>query len=227
MTCPRSLISANSRKVSPARGFPDTTKRLFQLGSTLESVEYRGVVSTIRPMPTTSGREPSVEAKEIGAADLPPFGYISAPGRTVWIDPKVLIDKAHQFLRPFDIVLIIKCSVGKVGIVPPDVPPPGPGAWVAGQSAIVLRTKKNAIDPRALAVQLRSPVGQEVLKTVVSGATIPLIQLKLLMNLPVFVPTVEQAQQAGDVLEREAQLQREIDSLRRAQAEVAKDLWTL
>jgi type I restriction enzyme M protein len=205
----------------------DTTKRIFELISTVKSVEYRDVVATIRPMPTISEIEGAVEGKEIGAADLPPFGYINAPGRPVFIDPQVAENNVQQFLRPFDIVLIIKGSVRKTGIVPSDVPPPGPGGWVAGQSAIVLRAKKDAIDPRALAIQMRSPVGQEVLRTVVSGATIPLIQLKLLMNLPVFVPDSATAQRAVEALGQETNLQREIDRLRQAQAEVAKGLWTL
>ena len=50
-----------------------------------------------------------------------------------------LEENADQFLRPDVIVLIIKGSVGKVGIVPTDVPESDPGGWVAGQSAIVLR----------------------------------------------------------------------------------------
>jgi hypothetical protein len=37
-------------------------------------------------------------------------------------------ENADRFLRPYDIVLIIKGSVGKVGIVPSDVPEPGPGS---------------------------------------------------------------------------------------------------
>src|ERR1035437_4394018 len=207
--------------------FPDTTKRLFELVSTEKSVEYRDVVDTIRPMPTTSAKGGFVEGKEIGAADLPAFGYISTPGRTVFIDRQVAENNTQQFLRPLDIVLIIKGSVGKVGIVPEDVPPPGPGGWVAGQSAIVLRSKGNEIDPRALAVQIRSPLGQEVLRMVVSGATIPLIQLKLLMNLPVFVPDVKTTKRATEALKQEAHLQREIDRFQKAQAEVANDLWKL
>jgi type I restriction enzyme M protein len=57
-------------------------------------------------------------------------------------------ENADQFLRPYDIVLIIKGSVGKVGIVTTDVPEPQvPGGWVAGQSAIVLRAKQDVFDP--------------------------------------------------------------------------------
>jgi hypothetical protein len=88
-------------------------------------------------------------------------------------------------------IVIVKGSVGKIGIVPPNVPEPGPGAWVAGQSAIVLRQRDNPqveIDPRVLLVQLRSPIGQELLTGIVSGASIPLIQLRELMRLPVPLP---------------------------------------
>lgn len=149
------------------------------------------------------------------------------PGRAVLITSQTAEKNAAQFLRPLDLVLIIKGSVGKVGIVPQDVPPPGPGGWVAGQSAIVLRSKDRAIDPRAVAVQLRSQMGQEVLKFAVTGSTIPLIPLKMLLSLPVFVPDIETAREAIDALERETQIQREIDQLRRRQAEFAEDLWKL
>jgi type I restriction enzyme M protein len=62
--------------------------------------------------------------------------------------------------------------VGKVGIVPTDVPEPGPGGWVAGRSAIGLRCKQDAFDPRAIEVQLGSETGQNVLKLATTGATI-------------------------------------------------------
>jgi type I restriction enzyme M protein len=165
---------------------------------------------------------------EIGAAELPPLGYIRTAGRTVWVAPQVAEKNAEQFLRPLDIVLIIKGSVGKVGIVPHYVPPPGPGGWVAGQSAIVLRvTPSSTVDPRTLALQLRSPFGQELLKGIVSGATIPLIQLRELTRLPVLVPDLETARRAGEALEEESRIQGEIDRLREAQAEAARDMWTL
>lgn len=126
-----------------------------------------------------------------------------------------------------DIVLIIKGSVGKVGIVPQDVPLPGPGGWAAGQSAIVLRAKDNRIDPRAMAVQIRSPRGQEVLNFAITGATIQLVPLKMLMKLPIFVPDLQTARQAAEVLGQETKIQYEIDRLRQSRAMLASDLWQL
>ncbi len=206
---------------------PIASRRLRSLMEKAQTASLGDVIKTVRPMPTTAEKENALEALEVGASELTPLGFISTPGRTVSIARQVAEKSVEQFLRPLDVVLIIKGSVGKVGIVPQDVPPPGPGGWVAGQSAIVLRAKTNTIDPRALALQLRSPFGQELLNGVVSGATIPLIPLRELMRMQVLVPTLDTARRAGDALEEESRIQGEIDRLRRAQAEVAKDLWTL
>ena len=206
---------------------PAAKKRVLQLIRNRDCRLLGELVFTVRPMPTITATQDSIEAREIGAADLPPFGYITTPGRSVLIDRLVSGNNAKQFLRPLDLVLIIKGSVGKLGIVPKEVPPPGPGGWVAGQSAIVLRSNESVIDPRAMAVQLRSKLGQEVLKFATTGATIPLIPLKMLLKLPIFVPDRETVQKAVDALEQETKLQREIDRLHQAQTEFAKDLWTL
>jgi type I restriction enzyme M protein len=206
---------------------PAAKKRVLQLIRNRDCRLLGELVFTVRPMPTITATQDSIEAREIGAADLPPFGYITTPGRSVLIDRLVSSNNAKQFLRPLDLVLIIKGSVGKLGIVPKEVPPPGPGGWVAGQSAIVLRSNESVIDPRAMAVQLRSELGQEVLKFATTGATIPLIPLKMLLKLPIFVPDRETVQKAVDALEQETKLQREIDRLHQAQTEFAKDLWTL
>ena len=142
------------------------------------------------------------------------------------IDPKARADA--QVLCPNDIVLIVKGSVGKVGIVSGDDEPEEACAWIAGQSAIVLRVREGSrIDPRALFMQLRSPLGQQLLKGIVSGATIPLIQLKELRKLPVILPDAVTQQRAIDALEAEAVLARQIHQLREEQAFQASSLWQL
>lgn len=206
----------------------DSKRRLQKILKASETVALDDVMDTIRPMPTSSDEDNVINVQEIGAADLPPMGYIVKPGRNVRVDASVAAKSTRQFLQPFDIILIVKGSVGKVGIVPQDVPPPGPGGWVAGQSAIVLRTRPNSpIEARALAMQLRSPIGQELLDGIVSGATIHLIQLRELAQLAVMVPSREIADRATAALDEEAALQREIDGLRWKQAQIAADLWQL
>jgi len=224
-----SEVLANNAQLQANRYvLPETKKRLQAKLASAKIAVLGDLVTTVRPMPTTSNEEDSIDALDVGAADLPPFGYISAPGRPVKVESQVALKSEHQFLHPYDIVLIVKGSVGKVGIVPTNVPPPGPGGWIAGQSAIILRAdQKEYIDPRVLALQLRSPLGKELLSGIVSGAAIQLIQLKELIHLSILIPDLNTANHAIKALEREAELQQQIERLRQEQAQAAADIWTL
>jgi type I restriction enzyme M protein len=214
---------------------PDQARQLKALLSRSEVAALGDLVSTVRPMITSSRQsnidhhaEDLIAVCEVGAADLPTMGYIRAAGRQQQIPAEIANKNKDQFLRADDIVLIIKGSVGKVGIVPQEAPPPGLGGWVAGQSGIVLRVNETSkIEAKVLTLMLRSPFGQELLKSISSGATIPLIQLKELLRLQVPVPDAVTAEEARSALEGEAEIQSEIDFLQHKQASLAKSLWPL
>jgi len=215
---------------------PATIARAQAILSSAKTVRLEEVADFFRAPPITGEAEASIAEDpgddsslpifEIGASDLPEFSYVTRPGRRVVIDPKARADA--QVLCPNDIVLVVKGSVGKVGIVFGDDEPEESCAWIAGQSAIVLRVREaSRIDPRALFMQLRSPLGQQLLKGIVSGASIPLIQLKELRKLPVILPDAATQQRAIDALEAEAVLARQIHQLREEQAFQASSLWQL
>lgn len=207
---------------------PESTRKTEQLLASSPTMKLGDIVSILRPMPTTSSDE-AVKAWEVGAADLPEFAYIAPPIKKVGIDPTTAQRSRHQFLQPLDIVIIIKGSVGKIGIVPSDVPPHGEGGWVVGQSAVILRVNDpNIIDPRTLALYLRSPLGRELLDGVaVKGATIPLIQQRELQRLPVVIPPKEEAAEISSILDEQAKIQQQIEQLRTQQIELAQRFWTL
>lgn len=207
---------------------PASRKRAFDLLARSTTKTLGTLVQSIRPLASSPEADHGVEAFEVGAQDLPEYGYIVDPGRSVRIEQALAEKAADQFLRARDIVLIIKGSVGKVGIVSDQAPPPGPGGWVAGQSSIVLRCQPGSkVDPRVLALQLRSPLGQELLSSIVSGATIPMIQLRELMKLQVMVPSLLESQEAAEALDREASLQNDIARIRNELAGVSAKLWAL
>ena len=207
---------------------PEGTRRLLEVVSAAQTVTLGELVQTIRPMNTKLGKGEPIEVCEIGAADLPPFGYIRQPGRTLQMDSYVSAMSEDQFLQENDVVLIVKGSVGKVGIVPDDAPGPGKGGWVAGQSCIILRVKDQAkVDAKTLAVQLRSEMGQSLLKNIVSGATIPLIQLRELLAMPILLPSIEEQRRASQTLEEEDRVQQQINKLRRRQSRLASGLWSI
>ncbi|MGZ8982981.1 MAG: N-6 DNA methylase [Methylotenera sp.] len=206
----------------------DSSKRIQTILSSQKTVPLGDLVSTVRPMPTVQESQQYIEALEVGAADLPKFGYIRTTGRAVKIDADIAQKNKHQFLKPLDIILIVKGSVGKIGIVPMNVPEHGSGSWVAGQSATILRVDdQSKINPRTLSLYLRSELGQELLKTIISGATIQLIQLRELLRLPIAVPSLEDQSTIASALDEEAAIQDEIDLQIKKQAKVAANFWNL
>lgn len=204
----------------------DSRKRLEKQLSGLRKIQLGDIARTVRSIPLGSIESKPIAAMEIGAADLSQFGYIAPKGKTISVDENLAKRYEDCFLRPLDIVLIVKGSVGKIGIVPEDVPGSGNGGWVAGQSAIVLRVHPEYC-AQSLFVQLRSPMGQELLAGIVSGATIKLIQLRELMKLEVVQSTSDQDTKSREIIDSEERLEREIQKIRVEQESLSKNVWKL
>lgn len=221
-----SEVQANDFNLEVSRYLLDqTAQRLQQRLQSDETVVLGEVAEILRPLPLLRDGE-GIGVHEVGAGDLPLYGYIDCASREVTVEAGIAKRNAHQFLKPFDVVLIIKGSVGKVGIVPADCPPVGEGGWVASQSAIVLRGRRNdPLEAHALAVQLRSAVGQELLKMITSGASIPLIQVRELQQMRLFAFDDETAKQAQVALATEADIHDQIRALEERLAAVSADLW--
>jgi hypothetical protein len=81
------------------------------------------------------------------------------------------------------------------------------------------------VDPRALALQLRSQFGQQLIGQIVSGATIPFIQIRELMRLSVLVPDKQTSAAAAQALAKEGEVQQQIEALKKQLEEVTADLW--
>ncbi|OWF65093.1 hypothetical protein B6A14_04580 [Polynucleobacter hirudinilacicola] len=204
----------------------DSRKRLEKQLSGLRKIQLGDIARTVRAIPLGSIESKPIAVMEIGAADLSQFGYIAPKGKTISVDENLAKRYEDCFLRPLDIVLIVKGSVGKIGIVPADVPGPGNGGWVAGQSAIVLRVHPEYC-AQSLFVQLRSPMGQELLAGIVSGATIKLIQLRELMKLEVVQSTSDQDTKSREIVDSEERLERGIQKIRVEQESLSKNIWKL
>ncbi|WP_083488322.1 N-6 DNA methylase [Stenotrophomonas koreensis] len=208
----------------------ESQRRLQGHMQRLETAELGEVAELLNPVPNKDRNQEgpeAIEVLEVGAQDLPANGYIKTPEKKVNIVLPVRRSGSGNdvFLRPGDVVLITKGSTGKVGIVPEDVPPAGKGGWIAGQSAIVLRSSDGKADLRWLGLWLRSKMGQGVLSGITSGSTIPMISIQTLRKLEVPVVALADQSRAGEVLQHEMQLQARIDELREEQSGLAENLW--
>lgn len=183
------------------------------------------LVEFIRPVPVIpsgSDTEDGIEVLEVGAGDLIEQDYIRQPTK------KVRLTALKNTLQPLDILISVKGSVGKVGLVPASAGQP----WVAGQTCLVLRLPDESIrtghhSPWSLFVYLRSALGKACLQRIVSGAAVPLIQLRELRKLPIVMPTAEQAAHTQQVFMEIVGIQLEIDDLRSRQDSLAGECWPL
>ena len=189
--------------------------------------ELAELVTVVRPLPTSS-EESAVPAMEVGPGDFPEFGYAHLPGREIRVAEVALSKGRKQFLCPFDIAIAVKGSVGKVAIFPPELDPGETVGWVAGQSCLVLRVNdKCMIDPRVLFSFLKSEVGQAQLRQIVSGASVPLIQLRELEKIKIPIPELPEQKKTIEVFERIVEIERLVTKSRDEQRHLSNAIWTI
>lgn len=228
---PVSEILANDAVLQVDRYVMAKEQRAAQAAlEAMPTVALDDAVNSYSPIPNKDrgvDSDDAMEVYEVGAADLPPTGYVRHPEKkvTVRLTSRRSGYGDEVFLRAHDLVLITKGSTGKIGIVPDNVPPPGPGGWIAGQSAVILRSRDPRFDARGLGLWLRSDMGQQLLAGIKAGATVPLISLATLRKLMVPALTPEWIGRAINALRCEDEIQHQIEALEQEQRGIASALW--
>lgn len=186
-----------------------------------QDINYALVEST---RPHRRGVESGLEVLEIGAADIPVRGYVDKPLKTALLSEEI---PSINFAKYKDIVIVIKGSVGKVGIISSYAPSPGKGGWVLGQSAIIVRVNSDAIDPDSLLIYLRSKIGQSLLNNITSGSTIPFIKISDLKEIPIIIPDKKTQEDMSNTLETEDKISQKIKKLQDDQVALTDGVWNI
>lgn len=224
---PLSEVAANDYQLQVARYLiPEEQQKIRSMLDGAEMVPLGQLVQILRPPAAKSKPSSDVLLREVGVSDLSPYGYVEQASRQISVDRELAKKLAKYHLRPLDIVLTIKGSVGKVGLISEailgsDVP------WVAGQSSITLRVIGPNVDPRALFLLLRSPLGQALISGIVSAGTVPFIQTRELEALALPLPSVVQQAEVVAVLREEAVIQEQIAHLQDQLAKLSAPLWAI
>lgn len=200
---------------------------MIALDRALASTEMRqlgDIANIIRPIASTQDFD-LVQALEVGAADIFENGFIPIPTKPVTVADRRGRGE-DQFLRPNDIVMVIKGSVGKVSIAPRDTPLAGPGGWVVGQSMAILRTNEGG-DPYQLVVFLRSGIGQEQIRRIVAGAAIPFLQMRELRQIRIPAANSKMAVLSHKIIAKQDSLRQQIASLEAELKSVKCEQWEL
>jgi len=131
--------------------------------------------------PHSDEEKPIVVVRELAYGDLRGYGFLREPKKSIGL---VYSDGlSDRFLKPYDVIVANRGgSLGKVTIVPPDVPDSGEGGWIAGGNFFVLRRYKGHYPLSCyLAYQLRTDIMMGVMS---AEATKSILSKSSLLNFP-------------------------------------------
>lgn len=155
------------------------------------------VVEMVRPINLASNEIGKYIVREAAPSDVDlQRGYIREPNRVLQVDPATYNKAFSQQLRPGDLVLSIKGTIGIVGIVPDHVPQEAERTiWTAGQSLMILRPKKRGGMSRVVLYEyLTNDTVQSFLRSLAAGSTIMNLAMKDLKDFPVPILDAESTQ---------------------------------
>jgi restriction endonuclease S subunit len=163
---------------------------------------------------------------EVGGRDIDASGQvrIEEPPKELHVAGRTRKRAEQQLLRPGDVLLISKGSIGRVALVGDDCG----DNWVAGQVFLIIRTQERGlVRPEYLYRYLASPMVQQYLGEIASGTGIPILKATDVKNLPVPVPSLQDQEHVIGV---HRQIMEEHEAIRTHQArieELSRQHWDI
>ena len=158
---------------------------------------------------------------EAAPGDVGERGFLERPAKADVVERSSLRKARNQQLRPGDVVLSVKGTIGRVGLVPETAPDElDANFWTAGQSLMILRPKGRRMSSVALYEYLSDEIVQEFLHSLSGGTAIRSINAKDLRKLQIPIPAPEMQREIEASFNRRQKLHDEVDELR---AEIDKE----
>lgn len=127
-----------------------------------------------------------VDFLEVSVSDIDDDGMVRQPRKAICVKEK--FSKAlDQAVKPGDIVLAIKGSVGKVGYIQEQT---FQKLWIAGQSLIIIRAKPEKIESEVLFRLLGTTICQSYIESRAGGSAVKMFQMRDLKAIP--IPDLDQ-----------------------------------
>ena len=180
--------------------------------SKYKTVHLGDLVEVIRPgaIPKTEDGEYTIH--EASPGDIRETGFLGLPARETKVARGTLRRARNQQVRPGDVLFSVKGTIGRVGIVPDNVPDKNDESfWTAGQSLVILRTQ-GRIAAEVLYEYLSFDLVQNYLGSLAGGAAIQSISARDLASLQ--IPLLSKKEEAR-VQSEFAQRQQAFEEIRR------------
>lgn len=212
----REEILCNEVSFAPSRYL----RKSFEIGP--NAVPLKNLCEVIKS-PVIARDDSGEEFLELG---IPELGGWNATGQS--LEKKVQI-KARQLpptLQEGDVVLSVKGSIGKTGLVGAV----DPHAVVLSQSCIALRiapTQRGDVSPEYLLMYLRSAAGQAQLEALQAGATVAHVSPQsLLSSFLVPVPDIPTQEVVKADYQRLCQLEQQVADMQKKMQEIVGQHWS-
>lgn len=198
-------------------------KQVEQLLDDSETLELSDVATLIRAQGIRASEkdEEIREYLEAGAVDIQDSCEVAEPEKVVRASGKSISQAEQQRLKPGDLIIAIKGSVGKVGLVPETAG----DNWIAGQSYLIARPNRNKIRPEVLLMYLQSELGQSLLESRTTGSTIKMIPTKDIRSLPVIMPDANEQASIAESFEKIIENSNRIKKLQSTIKSLKKTYW--
>ncbi len=185
-------IEEQGRILTPSRYLSRTAAKIAAFNERYEVRELSSVVELIRPVALPKGEDGDYLVREAAPGDVSEDGFLTEPPKMTKVDRGGMRKARNQQLEPGDVVISVKGTIGRVGLVPDEVPDRDADEfWAVGQSMMILRPQRGVISAEVLYEYLSSDVMHEHLNTLAGGAVIQAFNMKDLKTLPIPVPSQE------------------------------------
>ena len=202
-------IKSNNYDLNFAKYFiSKEDKNIFRTLKNRETLTLDSLVEFIRPLAIRK----SFEGQTLGEAmisDIDKIGELNKIERKTTVSDDFLSRAKNTFLRKGDLLISIKGTVGKIGIVRKNLID-----TIPGPSLCVLRIRPSAlIDSESIFLYLRSEIGQRIITNSSQGATIPFLSIKELKNIDIPIPNQNEAIKSTKISKKLKELNQSIEKM--------------
>jgi len=188
--------------------------KITKLLNKRKTVPLNSLVDFIRPIKITSKKvKNGPEINEVLISDINSIGEITSTNKKTNVSEEFLSKSNLPLVKKNDLVISIKGTLGKVGIISRDLE-----NTIPGPSLCVLRPQDSSIIKGEHIFQyLRSQIGQQIISASNQSISVSFISIIDLKNLPIPVPSLKEQLKAKIISERSQEL---IESIQKMQKEL-------
>ncbi len=202
-------IAENIFNLDPGRYLVNEEKlKLHAYLQSRECAALSEVAEILRPQLLPEAKVEGQEVREVAFGDIQEDGLVVTPGRTRRIAPDTVKRFERFILRPGDILLSVKGTIGRVGIVEDTFDE----LWIPSQSFVIIRLdpREQRVSAKYLFYFLSSTIGQGQILVGKVGSVVPILQASDVRDLRVGLPQAGEEEKVAEIHEKIGRLRRKI-----------------